>query len=371
MKKSNKFQIGILLIGLGLILIGIIMGARYSSFVDYLKGTNNFQHETYTSEQIALNIDINLGLTSENRNLEIISDPELIDTFRVEYAYETDKDDFTFTFENETFYIKLNSKKNWLDYVGVFTRFLLPEDLKRITLYVPENISFNSVKAKLVDQSITIQNQNISSLVIENSTGNVNLKSVNTDSLNIKCSSGLIRITDNISNTAVIKGNNGDFYLENITANDYDIKGDNGKLSIKNFNGNKLVANFSNGSITLEGVNLTNSGDIRSSNGIVELTNCQISDLNVKANNGKINLTDTISQVLKVKADNGNINYKVTDKALLNVILQSSYIKLSTDNGNNTILGKKVEKKYVQNATISNQSMTIETDNGNINITTD
>ena len=258
MSKTNKILafIAVISIFLGGVIFVISMASLNFDFTK-LNNKNLIENTIQLNEEfnnISIDVDtsdINFILNNEENKVVV---------------KETEKEKHEVKVIDDTLTITLINDKELIDYIG---------------------INFYELKV-----DIYLSNSSYNDLLINNSTGDVNIPNYFTfDNIDINGSTGDVKVNSNVNDELSI----------NLTTGD---------IEINNINTNKLDLNSSTGDIELNSVNVNEDINIKVSTGDVSLDNVNCNNLNSNGTTGDLEMNDVVvTNKMYLERDTGDIEF--------------------------------------------------------------
>ena len=213
--------------------------------------------------------------------------------------------------------VRVENKVLKIDSTDTYTPFLLVSPKRKITIYIPKNITYRLNVHHTTGDLFIVSDYKFSDVTIKGSTGDVKFSGPNmSGKLDIYQTTGDIDIGPNnaqceIPSAAKIETSTGSIKLEAFKCS--------GELNLKSSTGNKYL-DF----VRADKMKIT------SSTGDVEMKSCDANELDIKTSTGDVTAEFLTSKIVYAKSSTGNIDIpKSTTGGLCSIETSTGDIKVT------------------------------------------
>ena len=313
-KKTAILLSVLLVLGVAISFIALIMcGFDFATF-----NIDKYEEKTYEIVDDFKNITINASTadiafyTAEDGKCKVVCD-------------ESEKTVYNVGVQDGRLDIILNDGRKWYDNLR-----LLDFSDPKIAVYLPKNV-YNALKIESDTGDINVNSGFVfEDLIVNASTGDVNVGAIVNGELSIKLSTGNINANGIKANKTAFRVSTGDVLVK-----DAEIIGDllvtvsTGKTVLENVTCNNFTSSGSTGDITLNNVIIAERMNIERSTGGVKFVGSDAGEINIKTSTGDVEGSLLTDKFFIVNTSTGNINVPET--------VSESKCRITTSTGNITI----------------------------------
>ena len=210
----------------------------------------------------------------------------------------------TATVEDGILKIKMNDKRNWTDYVGIFG---VTEQME-MTVYLPA-AEYESLQIRTTTGDVALtQEPFFRELVLRTNTGDIFCVGVSGNALDCMTSTGDISVQNSAPNMLKLQSNTGDFKISTVESNEIHMTTNTGEVDAQNVNVLTFTCDTDTGDVELEKVMAEDYLQIFTDNGDVEIENSDAGAVNIETNTGDVSGHFLTAKWFSAHSDTGNVN---------------------------------------------------------------
>ena len=308
-RKSHVVLVGFIIMLIGLICFVTVLGINNWNIYAL-----TFQSDMVEANYVSDSTPTNLVLNVSNAKIEVVGGDT--DKINVKY-YTNDKENYTFTVNDDGMTIKKIESYKWFEYSILFMQKLL--NVKPMVITVPKDYPGN-IKIVVDNGSVSTKNFSANKIEVITDNGMIDLENINA-ACDIKLISENGKI--NMNNVFAVELvsmvlENGKADINKLKSKSMDIKNENGYVYLNSIIVDSLVVLVENGSVKLFEADILKSGNIIVENGYIKGTIVgSITDFNITSDvdYGKNNLpsaTTGADKTLNIETSSGYIEVNFT-----------------------------------------------------------
>ena len=210
----------------------------------------------------------------------------------------------TATVEDGILKIKMNDKRNWTDYIGIFG---VTEQME-MTVYLPA-AEYESLQIRTTTGDIALtQEPFFREAVLRTNTGDIFCVGVSGNALDCMTSTGDISVQNSVPNMLKLQSNTGDFKVSTVASDEIHMTTNTGEVDAENVNVLTFTCDTDTGDVELEKVLAQDYLQIFTDNGDVEIENSDAGTVNIETNTGDVSGRFLTPKWFSTHSDTGNVN---------------------------------------------------------------
>ena len=243
----------------------------------------------------------NIAIDTADCNVEFAIFSGRSDCMVEVYSYENVK--HTAVVENGTLKIKMNDKRNWTDYIGIFG---VTEQME-MTVYLPA-AEYESLQIRTTTGDIVLAQEPVFlETLLRTNTGDISCVGVSSDALDCMTSTGDISLQNCAPNMLKLQSNTGDFKVSTVAGDEIHMMTNTGELDAEVVNALTVTCKTETGDVELEKVLAEDYMQIRTNTGDVGIENCDAGRVDIETETGDVSGHFLTPKWFSAFSDTGNV----------------------------------------------------------------